>query len=933
MKTLFNTGLLRTLNLNINLKFLKKKYFSQTTRKVFNNISIDKTFIIGYLHLKNTNDEISNSFLEYYKSLTKLELDKFSINKFPKIYMMSTITSIPDYVKENKFFNFLDSVYILDIKTVVLVSPSYTEYKIYQRDSYKISNFIIIIEVPLNKFSIFIQLKYNKLSTNNKIMFFSYKTLYFFDCPWYNVIEDMKKFNIFIYGGDSTKRHILSPYQYKLALVCYNLKISINFISKVYNSNSSLLKNKRSYSTNNTYSINSYNKNYNFLQFSNSVRTRKVFFSTSNVSLISKEQVFFKDSPLYLAILNILNDNKINNFEKQILIENLLYEGWIELIENSFKNKAVTNSSFKFIHKVFYSFNNTLEVAISQLSNDKKEILDILNGLLLKQISLISLNIVMPILSMVNKENYTTLMIKIGKRIYHVWLVKNFKESNYKLFNEYKKSLNRDDIELEKIYLSIGHLIIKCLLDSCSFFELKSEKISSKETILWIKPTKEAINLWEKQFYMIGLHIPMINPPRDWTLNNNGGYYYNKERMTEELIHLSVENIGKTSIRSNNILKGINKMQNVPFRINKEMLNLILEKGEKYGFILSGPHPNTDKIKLSKKEYLEIEIHNSRYYLEQNILGLAQLFSHVDSFYFPLYLDWRGRIYTLPYYLSYQGTELAKCLIEFKLGGEMRPNPDLKIEEFINNKINPRGFGFAFLKIYGANCYGLDKLSFKKRLEWIEKNHENIIKMDDEILKKADSPLLFLAFSIEYKKCCEVYKNKKSVFFTHLPIQFDATCNGIQHLSSLITDINLAKYVNLKSSKYDEDPNDIYSISIKYIEDNINEYVKEYPFFERLKLIKLNRKMIKKSIMTIPYSVTKIGVRMQLEEFFDKEYKKGTYYFKPINGDIWISAKELNILAEIVHKVLFKTHPKLQKLVDYFHKLIELLNYLNLPLI
>ena len=62
--------------------------------------------------------------------------------------------------------------------------------------------------------------------------------------------------------------------------------------------------------------------------------------------------------------------------------------------------------------------------------------------------------------------------------------------------------------------------------------------------------------------------------------------------------------------------------------------------------------------------------------------------------------DWRGRIYTDNSYFSFQprsdGGELARSLIMFKDGQVLN---DKELEN---------------LKIYTANCFGLDKLSYKE---------------------------------------------------------------------------------------------------------------------------------------------------------------------------------------------------------------------------
>lgn len=70
-----------------------------------------------------------------------------------------------------------------------------------------------------------------------------------------------------------------------------------------------------------------------------------------------------------------------------------------------------------------------------------------------------------------------------------------------------------------------------------------------------------------------------------------------------------------------------------------------------------------------------------------------------NPFYLPVYLDFRGRIYSEVTYLSYQGSDIIRSLINFY-------NSDL-----INDD------GIKYLKIYASNVYGLSNKIFKVRIE------------------------------------------------------------------------------------------------------------------------------------------------------------------------------------------------------------------------
>ena len=90
---------------------------------------------------------------------------------------------------------------------------------------------------------------------------------------------------------------------------------------------------------------------------------------------------------------------------------------------------------------------------------------------------------------------------------------------------------------------------------------------------------------------------------------------------------------------------------------------------------------------------------------------MADKFVKFDYIYFPYQADFRGRKYTVSSFLSPQGTEHAKALLTF---GEGLP---IENEEQKN-----------WLAIHGANCAGVDKVSFEDRIQWVSDNEEHIIK-------------------------------------------------------------------------------------------------------------------------------------------------------------------------------------------------------------
>ena len=163
-------------------------------------------------------------------------------------------------------------------------------------------------------------------------------------------------------------------------------------------------------------------------------------------------------------------------------------------------------------------------------------------------------------------------------------------------------------------------------------------------------------------------------------------------------------------------------------------------------------------------------------------------------------MDQRGRLYYSSTYLNYQGSELAKALLLFA-------NPGIITKKNLNI--------VKYLEFYGVNCFGKDKLSDITKIIWIKDNREDIINYNNgKLLANAKDKLLFLAFCMEYKRYMQFLDDENTFeFYTYLPIQMDATCNGFQHLALLSNEGLLFKELNLIVDGKDT-PNDFYSFLV-----------------------------------------------------------------------------------------------------------------------
>ncbi len=395
-------------------------------------------------------------------------------------------------------------------------------------------------------------------------------------------------------------------------------------------------------------------------------------------------------------------------------------------------------------------------------------------------------------------------------------------------------------------------------------------------------------------------NLPMISPPLPWSDTEYGGYLENG-LLREELITGSALYHDHKNLNRDKLYFAVNYLNNIKFSINTDFLEYLNSKGKK----LLETGDETDKL--------------DRHYL----LTLAESYKSC-SFYLTTHADWRGRIYTQSFYLTYQGSDLNTALLEYSEGQYLTKD------------------GLTSLYIYGASLYGLDKSNFEDRINWVLKNMDKIITMDIDFILKASSPFTFASFCLVLKN---ISKNSKS--FVKIPVFLDATCNGIQHISAIIQDIDLAKEVNLIYDDKDDQIKDFYSKMIPIINKSLHDLGNTKLGFETFKQLHLTRSDLKQAIMTLNYNVSLFGMKEQigsqlgveitekiLEDNVGKPKKVFEYKGKDSNGNIiLLSEKLLFEIAKTVKKVIFSEHPVLKEIYDYFKSVTKLLTSLNLPLI
>lgn len=312
---------------------------------------------------------------------------------------------------------------------------------------------------------------------------------------------------------------------------------------------------------------------------------------------------------------------------------------------------------------------------------------------------------------------------------------------------------------------------------------------------------------------------------------------------------------------------------------------------------------NTYISKRDDWEYEKPERAKLRYQL-----WLAEQFRDKPELYFPWNLDLRGRMYPLfTVSVHPQADDVGKAPIEFANGKKLGED------------------GSYWLAVHGANTYGEDKLSLDDRVRWIEEHEAEIIDSainpmkGDRFWAEADGePFQFLAFCIEWYG----YKEQGEGFVSHIPVAIDMSCNGLQHLSYLSGDWLLASRVNAlyKLSK-EEKPTDYYGLVAEKVQSQVEKVVKAGDRMAQLWEGKINRAIVKRNVMTLPYGATKDGFKNQLMKELrkrDAADKNGSYLDVKANWEV------CNYLAETNRKVIKRIAGKVMKEMERMQILPEL---------
>jgi DNA-directed RNA polymerase len=207
-------------------------------------------------------------------------------------------------------------------------------------------------------------------------------------------------------------------------------------------------------------------------------------------------------------------------------------------------------------------------------------------------------------------------------------------------------------------------------------------------------------------------------------------------------------------------------------------------------------------------------------------------------------------MYTLGNFLHPQGDDAARGLLEFARGMAIETPEDL-----------------GWLQINLAGLYGFDKASLEDRQLWVEMRKDEILAIADDVMscdlwQSADKPVQFIAACIDYAN----FVREGYGYVSHLPVQVDGTCNGLQNFSAMLRDEKGGAAVNLVPSDL---PSDVYSDVSKIVDALVRvDLASDDPAIvimaKEWMRIGINRKVCKRPVMTLAYGATKFGFGEQI---------------------------------------------------------------------
>ncbi|XP_004441513.1 PREDICTED: DNA-directed RNA polymerase, mitochondrial [Ceratotherium simum simum] len=340
--------------------------------------------------------------------------------------------------------------------------------------------------------------------------------------------------------------------------------------------------------------------------------------------------------------------------------------------------------------------------------------------------------------------------------------------------------------------------------------------------------------------------VPMLCPPLPWTSPHSGAFLLSPTKLMRSVEGTTqhqrlLERCPPAELHG--ALDALTQLGNCAWRVNGRVLDLVLEL-----FTAKGCPRLGLRRELARCLKAAREMHS----LRADALYRLSLAQHLRRrvFWLPHNMDFRGRTYPCPPHFNHLGSDLARALLEFAQGRPLGPH------------------GLDWLKIHLVNLTGLKKReSLRARLAFADEVLEDVLDSADRPMTgrkwwmEADEPWQALACCMEIAQA--VRAPDPAAHISHFPVHQDGSCNGLQHYAALGRDSVGAASVNLMPSDL---PQDVYSGVAAQVEVFRQQDAKQGVRVAQVLEGFIGRKVVKQTVMTVVYGVTRYGGRLQIEK-------------------------------------------------------------------
>lgn len=418
----------------------------------------------------------------------------------------------------------------------------------------------------------------------------------------------------------------------------------------------------------------------------------------------------------------------------------------------------------------------------------------------------------------------------------------------------------------QKVRRQIGGRMLEILVETSGMLEVTSTFKKNKhiKRIRLTEIAQKAMLQADSDAEVLNpLLTPMVVPPNPWEPGVKGGY-----RLLARYHHMTKQTLGGPPPADDHapmVYHALNAVQETSWRVNDRVLWAMHQAWEQGGGVAGLPPVDAlphwreheakpvdgtpDEIRDWNIKAERVHTENARL-VGKRLSFLSTLLiadEYQDrTFYFPHTCDFRGRMYPLPTFLHPQSNDVARGLLTF---GEAKPLGEA---------------GLRWLRIHVANCFGIDKVSYDERVDWVMERDWGLAGMaDDPMLYRgwmdADKPWQALAAVMELAAAW-AHPDGPLAYPSSLPVSVDGSNSGLQHFSAMLRDEQGAELVNLGPSL---SPSDIYTDVARWVQCALDEAIGsgDSPESELAGWMgRINRKLCKRGTMTYCYGVTQQGM-------------------------------------------------------------------------